>query len=81
MIIWYSQSEISTENTANFQIYIHIPREGSVISLLNNYIDLHFDVVHESTNNRYSNGNDGRLVNLGPIVLFSNNKLTTSSGK
>ena len=79
--IRYSPSEISTVNTANSQIYINIPREDSVISLLNSYLDLNFDVLHAATNNRYADNNDIRLVNLGPIALFSNYKLTTSSGK
>ena len=77
----YSPSEISTKNTANSQVYINIPRESSVISLLNSYLELNFDVLHARTNNRYANDNDIRLVNLGPIALFSNYKLTTSSGK
>ena len=80
--IRYSPSEISTINTANSQVYINIPREDSVISLLNSYIELNFDVLHAAApNNRYADGNDIRLVNLGPIALFSNYKLTTSSGK
>ena len=80
--IRYSPSEISTINTANSQVYINIPREDSVISLLNSYLELNFDVLHAAApNNRYANGNDIRLVNLGPIALFSNYKLTTSSGK
>ena len=79
--IRYSPSEISTINTANSQIYIIIPREDSVVSLLNSYLDLNFDVLHAATNNRYVDGNDIRLVNLGPIALFSTYKLTTSSGK
>ena len=79
--IRYSPSEISTINTANSQVYINIPREDSVISLLNSYLELNFDVLHAATNNRYADGNDFRLVNLGPIALFSNYKLTTSSGK
>ena len=79
--IRYSPSEISTINTANSQVYINIPREDSVISLLNSYLDLNFDVLHAATNNRYVDGNDIRLVNLGPVALFSNYKLTTSSGK
>ena len=79
--IRYSPSEISTINTANSQIYINIPREDSVISLLNSYLDLNFDVLHAATNNRYADNNDIRLVNLGPVALFSNYKLTTSSGK
>ena len=79
--IRYSPSEISTINTANSQVYINIPREDSVISLLNSYLELNFDVLHAGTNNRYADGNNIRLVNLGPIALFSNYKLTTSSGK
>ena len=79
--IRYSPSEISTINYANSQIHINIPRKVSVTSLLNSYLDLNFDVVHATTNNRYAGGNDIRLVNLGPVALFSNYKLTTSSGK
>ena len=79
--IRYSPAEISTINTANSQIYINIPREGSVISLLNSYIKLNFDVLRADNSNRYVDTNDIRLVNLGPIALFSNYKLTTSSGK
>ena len=62
-------------------MYINIPREDSVISLLNSYLELNFDVIQAATNNRYTNDNEIRLVNLGPIALFSNYKLTTSSGK
>ena len=80
--IRYSPSEISTINTANSQVYINIPREDSVISLLNSYLELNFDVLHAAAaNNRYVDGNDIRLVNMGPIALFSYYKLTTSSGK
>ena len=79
--IRYSPAEISTINTANSQIYINIPREDSVISLLNSYLELNFDVLHAGNDNRYVDANDIRLVNLGPIALFSNYKLTTSSGK
>ena len=79
--IRYSPSEISTINSPNSQVYINIPREDSVISLLNSYLELNFDVLHAATNNRYVDGNDIRLVNLGPYALFNNYKLTTSSGK
>ena len=37
--IRYSPSEISTKNTTNSQVYINIPREDSVISLLNSYLN------------------------------------------
>ena len=40
-----------------------------------------FEVIKRADNSRYGNGNDIRLVNLGPIALFSKFKLTTSSGK
>ena len=79
--IRYSPAEISTTNTPNSQIYINIPREDSVISLINSYLDLNFDVLHAADDNRYANADEIRLVNLGPIALFSNYKLTTSSGK
>ena len=79
--IRYSPSEISTINTANSQVYINIPREDSVISLLNSYLELNFDVLRADDSNRYLDGNDIRLVNLGPFVFISNYKLTTSSGK
>ena len=79
--IRYSPAETSTINTPNSQIYINIPREDSVISLLNSYLYLSFEVIKKDDNSRYANGNDIRLVKLGPIALFSNFKLTTSSGK
>ena len=79
--IRYSPAEISTINTANSQIYINIPREDSVNSLINSYLELNFDVLHAANNNRYVNADDIRLVNLGPIALFSNYTLSTSSGK
>ena len=79
--IRYSPAEISTINTSNSQIYINIPREDSVFSLLNSYLELNFDVLHAVDNNRYVNANDIRLGNLGPIALISNYKLSTSSGK
>ena len=76
-----SPAEISTINTANSQIYVNIPREDPVISLLNSYIELNLDVLQAATSNRYTDANDIRLVSLGPIALFSNYKLTTSSGR
>ena len=42
--IRYSPAETFTINTPNSQIYINIPREDSVISLLNSYLDLNFEV-------------------------------------
>ena len=49
--------------------------------MLNSYIEINFDVLKATTSNRYADADDIRLINLGPICLFSNYKLTTSSGK
>ena len=79
--ISYSPSETSTINTPNSQIYINTPGEDSVISLLNSYLDLNFEVIKKADNFIYANGNDIRLVDLRPFTLLTNFKLTTSSGK
>ena len=79
--IRYSASEINTIYTPNSQININIPREDSLISLLHSFLGLCFDLFHAATNNRFADDDNIRLVNLGPIALFSNYKLTTSSGK
>ena len=79
--IWYSPTEISTINTPDSQIYIKIPRGDSVNGLKGSLLGLNFDVLHAATNNRYANGNVIRLVHFGPVALFSNGILTTSSGK
>ena len=49
--------------------------------MLNSYFEVNFDVIQAASKNRYVNANDIRLVHLGPMALFSNYKLTTSSGK
>ena len=79
--IRYSPAEISRINTANSQTYINIPREDSVISLLNSYLELNFDVLQAATNNRYVDANEIRLVNLGALALFSIYELTSHSSK
>ena len=79
--ITYSPSEIGPTNTANSQEYITMPREDSVISLLNSFLDLNFDVLHAATGNRYVDNIDIMLVNIDPIASLSNYKLTASSGR
>ena len=76
-----SLANTSIINTANSQVYINIPREDSVISLLNICPDLKSEVIKKADKSRYGNGNDIRLVNLAPIALFSKFKLTASRGK
>ena len=49
--------------------------------MLNSYLDLNIQVIKNAEKSTHANGNDKRLVNLGPIALSTNFKLTTSSGK
>ena len=77
----YSPSEKSTINTANSQIYINIPREDSLISLLKSCLELNFDVLQAASGERYADVNNIRLINLAASASFSNYKLTTSNGK
>ena len=43
--IRYSPAEISTIKTPNSEVYINMPREDSLSSLLNSYRDSYFVVV------------------------------------
>ena len=79
--IRYSPSKSSTVYTPDSQIYNNSPRGDSVNSLKGSLLRLSFDVLHAAFKNGYSNGNDIILVKFGPIALFRNSKLTTSSGK
>ena len=49
--------------------------------MLISYLDLDFQVIKKADKSRYANGNDIHLINIGPIALFIDFKLTTSSGK
>ena len=45
-------------------------------------LDLNFDVFHAANpDNRNTDGDDIRLGNQGPIALFNNYELASSSGK
>ena len=66
--IRYSPAETSTINTPNSQIYINMPREDSVISLLNSCLDLNFKIIEKADDSRYANSNDIKLVN--PVRLL-----------
>ena len=77
----YSPPEKNPLNTPDSQRFMNIPRKGSDISLLSSYLDKNFDVLRAATGNRYADGNDITLPNLGPSALLCSDKLTTSSGK
>ena len=45
------------------------------------FFKLIFDVLNAATANRYADGDDIWLINLGPIAVFSTYKRAGSSGK
>ena len=79
--IRYNPGKISTIITPINQIYINIPRGDSVNSLFGSLLRLNFDALHAATKNRYVEGGNIRLVNVGPIALFVIYKLASSSRK
>ena len=51
---------------------IHEYTKSTFIYFFNKQLfDLNFDVIHADTDNRYVDGNDTRLVNLGPITIVT----------
>ena len=78
--IKYSPSSLATVNNNNSNISISLPREDAYICLQNSFISLEFEVL-KNNNTRFADGDEIGLVNFGPISLFSEAKLTTSSGK
>ena len=78
--IKYNPSSLATINNANSNVSISLPREDAYICLQNSFISLEFEVL-KNNDSRYTNGDEISLVNFGPIALFSEAKLTTSSGK
>ena len=78
--IKYSPSSLATINNSNSNISIFFPREDAYICLQNSYISLEFEVL-KNDDTRYADGDQISLVNFGPVALFSEAKLTTSSGK
>ena len=79
--IRYSPSEKSTTNTPSSQTYSNIPTEGSAIILPLSFLKLNFDVLNAATGNRYADDDDIRVINLGPIAVFSTYKLASNPGK
>ena len=78
--IKYSPSSLATVNNTNSNISVSLPREDAYICLQNSSISLEFEVL-KNNNTRFADGDEIGLVNFGPISLFSEAKLTTSSGK
>ena len=78
--IKYSPSSLATINNKYSNISIIFPREDAYICLQNSFISLEFEVL-KNDDTRYADGDQISLVNFGPVALFSEAKLTTSSGK
>ena len=78
--IKYSPSSLATINNINLNISISLPREDAYICLQHSFICVEFEVL-KNDDTRYADGDQISLVNFGPVALFSEAKLTTSSGK
>ena len=78
--IKYSPSSLATINNNNSNISIIFPKEDAYICLQNSYISLEFEVL-KNDDTRYADGDQISLVTFGPVALFSEAKLVTSSGK
>ena len=76
----YSHCSRATINNNNSNISIIFPREDAYICLQNSFISLDFEVLQNDVT-RYADGEQTSLVNFGPVALFSEAKLVTSSGK
>ena len=68
-----SLNQIDTTNNEFFT--------DSVIFLKDSYLELNFEVVHADDSTVFAVGGDIRVVNSGSLALFSEFKLSTSSGK
>ena len=78
--IKYGPSSLATVNNANSNISVSLLREDAYICLQNSYILVEYKVL-KNNNTRYADGGEITLVNFGPVALFSEAKLVTSSGK
>ena len=76
----YSPSSLATINNNTSNISISLPREDAYICLQHSFINVEFKVL-ENDDTRFNDGDEISLVKFGPIALFSEAKLTTSSGK
>ena len=74
----YSPISLATINENNPNFSISLPREDAYISLQNSYLSVDFEVLRQD-DTRYANGDQISLINFGPVALFSEAKLTTSS--
>ena len=77
---YIKSSSLATVNNANSNISISLPKEDAYICLQTSYISVEFEVLNNN-NTRYADSDEISLVNFRPVALFSEAKLSTSSGK
>ena len=75
-----SPSSLATINNNYSNISIIFPREDAYICLQNSFISLGIEVL-KNDDTRYADGDQISRINFGPVALFSEAKLVTSSGK
>ena len=69
-------------NGGNNQTFFDIPREDSASPLMDNYIELDYNVNHRAVAHALNAVGDFiKSVILGPIALFIKYRLTNSRGK
>ena len=79
--IKYSPSSLATVNKNNYSnLSISLPREDAYICLQHSFLSVEFEVL-KNDDTRYADGDQISLINFGPVALFSDAKLTTSSSK
>ena len=84
--IQYNPDSMSTINDPTTLIRFNIPRANAYINLHDSYLELEFDVTKAADGSRYGNdntaaANDIALVNLGPVAVLREVKLSSSAGK
>ena len=77
--IKYSPSSLATINNSNSKISITFPIGDAYICLQNSFISLEYEVL-KNDGTRYADGDQINLILFGPVALFSEAKLVTSSG-
>ena len=76
------RSSLGIGNENKYNTDINKPRESSYISLQTSFNPFQFKVTHKvADNTQHANSNAILIVNLGPIALFSEAKLTIPSKK
>ena len=76
----YSPTSLATINNNNSIVSISLSSEDPYICLQNSNTSKNFEVLKQD-DTRYADGDQISLMTFGPVALFSEAKLTTSSGK